>query len=50
MVRGISARIAAAVVGGSIALHLAACAGGSHGGRNMIVPDATANYVADFVG
>jgi hypothetical protein len=49
MVRGISARIAAAAVGGSMALHLAACAGGSHGDRNMIVPDATANYVADFV-
>jgi hypothetical protein len=49
MVRGISARSAAAVVGGSMALLLAACTGGSHEDRNMIVPDATANYVADFV-
>ena len=42
MIRGISARIAAAVVGGSMALHLAACAGGSHADPNMIMPDATA--------
>ena len=49
MVRRISARIAAALVGGSMALHLAACTGSSRADPNMIMPDATANYVADFV-
>ena len=50
MVPGIIARSAAiVVVGGSMALHLAACTGSSRADPNMIVPDATANYVADFV-
>jgi hypothetical protein len=49
MVRGIMARSAAiVVVGGSMASHLAACTS-SRADPNMIVPDATANYVADFV-
>jgi Domain of unknown function (DUF4333) len=38
-----------AVVGSSMALYLIACSAASHADPNMIVPEATANYVADFV-
>jgi Domain of unknown function (DUF4333) len=50
MVRGIMTRGAAVVVvGGSMALQLVACTAVSRADPNMIMPDATANYVADFV-
>jgi hypothetical protein len=50
MAPGIMTRSAAvAVVAGSMALHLVTCAAVGRADPNMIMPDATANYVADFV-
>src|ERR1700756_1190055 len=50
MVRRITTRrTSVAVVGTSMALYLIACNAASHADPNMIMPEATANYVADFV-
>jgi Domain of unknown function (DUF4333) len=50
MARGMMTRSAwIVVVGGAMALQLGVCAGEGRADPNMIMPDATANYVADFV-